>query len=324
MRRLPPFPALVAFEAMARLGSFTRAAAELNLTQSAVSHRIRALESHLGTRLVDRLNPGLRLTPAGEALLPDVAAALDLLARVGQTDGARRLRLGAGSALATWWLARRLPAFAAAMPGIAVDLVPYANAGEAQHLPVDVTIRWVPTAEAVVTGTQRPLALERVFPVCPPSLLPDGRPFAAPDALRSLPLLHKGPGGEDAPPGPEWSWSAWLDPSPALPRPAFRFRDIGQALAAAVDGAGVALGRSLLVSDAITDGRLVRALPPQFDRPSTKTQVVRWPAALAGDRAVRTLVDWLAAQSLAALDYRTASSASATSAKPWPPSLAAT
>ena len=328
MRRLPPFPALVAFEAVARLGSFTRAATELNLTQSAVSHRIRALEAHFGARLVDRLNPGLRLTPAGAALLPDVTAALDLLARVGGRAAARaggpRLRVGAGSALATWWLARRLPDFALAFPDIAVDLVPYADAEQARRLPVDVAIRWLPADEAVATATQAPLAQEQVFPVCRPSLLSGGYPLASPGDLRTLPLLHKGPGGEDAPPGPEWSWSAWLDPSAALPRPAFRFRDIGQALAAAVDGAGVALGRSLLVCDAIADGRLARALPPQFDRLSTKTQVVRWPAALAGDRAVRTLVDWLETQSLAAVDYRTASSASATSAKPTPPSLAVT
>ncbi|WP_374443798.1 LysR family transcriptional regulator [Stella sp.] len=294
MRRLPPFPALVAFEAVARLGSFTRAAAELHLTQSAVSHRIRALEAHFGTRLVDRRNPGLCLTAAGEAVLPDLVAALDLLARVGRTDGPRRLRLGAGSALATWWLARRLPAFAAAMPGIAVDLVPYANAAEAQRLPVDVTIRWVPAAEAFATATQRPLPREQVFPVCHPSLLPAGRPFAVPDDLRSLPLLHKGPGGEDAPPGPEWSWSAWLDPSRPPPRPAFRFRDIGQALAAAADAAGVTLARTLLVRDAIADGRLARALPPSCDRPSAKVHVIRWPAALAGDRAVARLSEWLA------------------------------
>ena len=301
MRRLPPFPALVAFEAVARLGGFTRAAAELHLTQSAVSHRIRALETHFGVRLVDRLNPGLRLTPAGEALLPEVASALDLLAgagrRLSSADGLRRLRLGVGSALATWWLARRLPAFAAAAPGIAIDLVPYANADEAARAPVDVSVRWVPAADARDTPTQRLLAQEQVFPVCHPSLLPGGRPFAVADHLRALPLLHKGPGGEDAPPGPEWSWSSWLDPARPPPRPAFRFRDVGQALAAAADGAGVALARSLLVRDAIADGRLARALPAAADRPSTKIHVVRWPAALVGDRAVASFVDWLVLQS---------------------------
>lgn len=297
MRRLPPFPALVAFEAVARHGSFTRAAAELHLTQSAVSHRIRVLEAHFSARLVDRLNPGLRLTPAGAALLPDVTAALDMLAgvRPAVTGEPRRLRLGVGSALATWWLARRLPAFAVAVPGVAIDLVPYASAEEAARLPVDVTIRWVPTAEAVVTPTQQPLPQERVFPVCHPSLLPHGRPLASPEELRSLPLLHKGPGGEDAPPGPEWSWANWLDPSRSPPRPAFRFRDVGQALAAAADGAGFALGRSLLVQDAIADGRLARALPADHDRASTKAHVIRWPAALGGDRDVHALVAWLTA-----------------------------
>ncbi len=67
----------------------------------------------------------------------------------------------------------------------------------------------------------------------------------------------------------------------------------GWALAAAADGAGVALARSLLVRDAVADGRLARALPATADRPSTKIHVVRWPAALAGDRAVTSFVDWL-------------------------------
>src|SRR5690242_11799260 len=110
MRRLPPLPELVAFEAVARLHSFTRAAAELSLTQSAVSHRVRRLESHVGTLLLRRLNPGIELTDAGRALLPRAAAALDALAEIGDRvgQGERRLRVCAGAALCTWWLAGRL------------------------------------------------------------------------------------------------------------------------------------------------------------------------------------------------------------------------
>src|SRR5262245_46101662 len=126
MRRLPPFAELVAFEAVARHLSFTRAAAELCLTQSAVSHRVRRLEEHLGTQLIRRLNPGLALTDAGAALLPELASVLDRLEAL-QGRRERRLRVAAGSALCTWWLARRLPEFMSQRPGLSIELVPIEN-----------------------------------------------------------------------------------------------------------------------------------------------------------------------------------------------------
>ena len=90
--------------------SSAAAAAELCLTQSAISHRVRRLETHFGRRLIDRLNPGIKLTEAGTALLPEITTALDGLARLGRKPE-RRLRVAAGSALCTWWLASRLRSF---------------------------------------------------------------------------------------------------------------------------------------------------------------------------------------------------------------------
>src|SRR5689334_4398430 len=127
MRQLPPFLELVAFEAVARHRSFTRAAAELCLTQSAVSHRVRRLEGYFGMQLIRRLNPGVALTESGAALLPEIMAALDSLVNLsGRASGRRerKLRVAAGGSLCTWWLAGRLSSFMKARPGVSIELIP--------------------------------------------------------------------------------------------------------------------------------------------------------------------------------------------------------
>ena len=146
-RRLPPFAPLVAFDAVTRHGSFTRAAAKLGVTQSAVSHQIRKLEDHFGVALLQRQNPGIEITPAGAQLRQELAAALDALgaldAQVRRRSNRTTLRVGAGSALATWWLVRRLPDFTARYPSINVDLKPL-ETGESSKRPLDVRIVWSP------------------------------------------------------------------------------------------------------------------------------------------------------------------------------------
>jgi LysR family glycine cleavage system transcriptional activator len=283
MRRPPPFGPLLAFAAVARTLSFTRAGEELGLTQSAVSHRVRELEAHLGARLVDRLNPGLRLTPAGEALLPDLERALDLLRRLPERlgeAGPPPLRLGLDGTVAARWLASRLPALAASHPDLAVEVVAFDGPEAAARAGVDVRLVRVPADEARETPLQVPLARETVFPVAAPGLLPAD--------LAALPLIDKRTDGA----GPEWDWETWLGPG-ARPGRGLRFREIGAALAAAEAGMGAALARSLLVADALAEGRLARVLPPARDLPCGKTVVVRWPAALSGDPRVAALRAWL-------------------------------
>ena len=115
-RPLPSLAPLRTFEAVARQSSFTRAADELAITQSAVSHQIRALESELGVSLFRRLNPGISLTDDGRTLLEGVRAGLDamLLAteRVRSRYRVGILTVAAPSAFATWWLVPRLGRFA--------------------------------------------------------------------------------------------------------------------------------------------------------------------------------------------------------------------
>ncbi len=156
---------------------------------------------------------------------------------------------------------------------------------------LDVRILWVPASEARASSTQRPLFREHVFPVCHPKLLPAR--FAPGDAsvLSRVPLLHKHSPGQ----GEEWSWPAWFArlKLKGKPKEALRFASIGSAIAAAMAGGGAVLARSILVHDALNDGRLVRLLPARHDRLSAKVHVVRWPARLAGDARVRAFASWL-------------------------------
>jgi LysR family glycine cleavage system transcriptional activator len=306
MRRLPPFAPLVAFEAVARLGSFTLAARELGLTQSAVSHRIRQLEQHFGARLIER-QPVLGLTPRGERLLPELTAALNSLAgleahRAGRSRS-RPFRVGAGSALVTHWLARRLPRLSAVHPSLVLELIPFENWDDAMGREVDLRILWVTEGATPPHGIgQRPLGRERVFPVCSPQLLPPGCSPADEAALHKLPLIDKKPKGRSDSPslvGSEWKWASWV-PEP-VPPPALRVGDINAALCLAAEGAGAALGRSLLVADALASGRLARVLSPEKARPCGKLQVLRWPTALEGDGRVQALAEWLVGEAACSL-----------------------
>ena len=301
MRSLPPFDALVAFDAALRQGSMTSAAAELGMTQSAVSHRVRRLEAFMGASLLNRTATGLTTTPAGAALASGLTGLLDdlgdLRARCRAILAPASLRVGIAAGLADYWLVRRLPGFTAAHPGQSVELVIAGNDTAARASDVDVRIHWVPVGAVRGASTQRLLFQEKVFPVCRPDLLPGGAIPDDPKALARLPLLHKGVAGS----GMEWSWPVWFERLglEGPPTPVLRFDSLGTAIAAALQGAGVVLARSLLVHDALAEGRLVRVLPPSWDMVSTKAHVVRWPGALAGDARVERFVAWLVVEAAA-------------------------
>ena len=127
MRKLPPLNALPAFEATARLGSVVLAAEELGRTHGAVSKQLRNLSAALGVELFQKAGTGLRLTVVGEALLPRVASALDIIDEA--SEAARRsatgevLTLGISATFATRWLMPRLPRFHNAHPGIKIEFL---------------------------------------------------------------------------------------------------------------------------------------------------------------------------------------------------------
>jgi LysR family glycine cleavage system transcriptional activator len=297
MRALPPFDGLIAFDAALRHRSMTRAATELGLTQSAISHRLKKLEGFVGTRLLDRTAGGLLPTAAGVTLAEGLGRMLDEMAELRARSRAslrpKTLKIGLGSALANCWLVRRLTAFASAHPDIAIELCIVEGDVQARALDLDVQIRWIARAGARNTSTQRLLFDEMVFPVATPSLLPRGRPLREPDVLGTLPVLHKGIAGRND--GAEWSWPVWFERlGVAAPvRAGLRFDNLGTAITAALQGSGVVLARSLLVHDALAEKRLCRVVSPDWDMTCSKAHIVRWPAALAGDRRVAVFADWV-------------------------------
>jgi LysR family glycine cleavage system transcriptional activator len=297
MRALPPFDGLIAFDAALRLRSMTRAADELGLTQSAVSHRLRKLEAFVGAPLLKRTATGLTPTPAGASLADGLSGLLDEMAELRARSRAAAhpatLKVGVGAALADYWLVRRLPQFAALHSDIHLELVIIESEAQARAKDLDIHIVWLPSAIARAQSTQRPLFREQVFPVALARVLPRGRTLRDVTALAGLPILHKGPSGRNG--GAEWSWDVWFErlgidgPAPG----GLRFDTIGTAIAAALQGAGVALARSLLVHDALAEKRLALVLPETWSMPSSKAHIVRWPAALAGDSRVAKFVAWL-------------------------------
>jgi LysR family glycine cleavage system transcriptional activator len=327
-RSLPPLPTLRTFEAVARQLSFTRAADELALTQSAVSHQIGALERHLGTRLFRRLNPGIALTEEGRLLLEGTRAGLDsmLLAteRVRNRHRVGMLTIAAPSAFATWWLVPRLGRFASLHPEIEVRIA--AMEGREPDLErdgVDVAIVQRPAQVAARSATEMPLLRETVFPVCAPALLEavaaaPRRPFD----LAGRTLIECEPEGEEA---AEFAWDYWLERLGIArdPRPRrLRFTHLAAALSAAVDGVGVALGRAPMVDAELAAGRLVRPFGKRVMVKAQKVYALLWrdlsdqrvvafrdfaldeacgcelaagPCGMpASDRDARTRPDWLA------------------------------
>ncbi|MBN8944271.1 MAG: transcriptional regulator GcvA [Rhizobiales bacterium] len=253
MRRLPPLGALRAFEAGARHLNFTRAAAELCVTQAAISHQVRLLEDWLGVRLFERHGHSLRLTAQGAAYLPELTAALDRMAaataRLGQQDG-KPLRITVLPSFAACWLVPRLGRFRERHPGIELRLTSSADLWDFADDRFDLGIRsglgrWA-GLKADLVGR------ETLSPVCSPSVAAGPPALRSPADLQQARLLHDTP--KDA-------WSRWFDHAGlagAKAEAALTFNDAGLMLRAAVDGHGVALGRLMLAADDLAAGRLVR------------------------------------------------------------------
>lgn len=288
--RMPPFASLRAFEAVLRHGSMTLAGDELGLTQSAISHRIRALESFFGVALLERLNPGLRPTEAGARLARELVPLLGALAslhrRVAGEAGPRAFRLGLGTPLLAWWLSPRLPALCAAFADLSIEVLTWDTAAEAARADADLALLWVPYARGMEETCALLFPSETVFPVAAPHLL---RSILPGRDWQGLPLLAKGRRGEET--GREWSWATWLRKGTG--HEAIRFRDINGSLQAAADGNGVALARSLLAADALRQGRLMRLDEPDAAQACSKVQIARWRDP--GDQTARRMAAWLVA-----------------------------
>ena len=259
--RIPPLAALRAFAAVARYGSFARAAAALNVSTSAVSHQIRGLEDVLGAPLLRRARNGSGrtvVTDDGAALQREVEAAFAQLGAACEAvrDRSRRpeLTISANGSVTSLWLAPRLAAFAAQHPSVQWH-VRSVEDNEPDMLREGLDLSMLRVRRGAMAEGDTLLFSETVFPVCSPSLKFDGNP----EALMRQTLLQEDLGEHSG--SPEKDWSTWLRLLGCGARPKatiVRFYTFSAAVAAAVAGAGIALGRRPLIDYELTSGRLIR------------------------------------------------------------------
>ncbi len=294
---LPPLDWLRTFEAAARLASFSAAAAELGLTQSAVSQRIGKLEARLGRKLFHRLARGVELTADGAAYLPHVSVAFVGLARstgdLFSIDRKRRVSLASPASFATLWLAPRLARLAKDLPGLRLSVAAVHRPADYDSEQADLEIRfdagdWShPVSRRYAARRPVPLLPEVLSPVCTPEL----KARAPAGDWTALPRL--------ALTGARQGWSEWHALA-RIPPPApgdLRFDSLITALAAAKAGAGVLLTSLRLTQSDLDSGALVRLSPIELNMPAG-----HWLLAGAGRAAtpdVAALRDWLARQATA-------------------------
>ena len=289
MTILPSLNGLRAFEAAARHLSFTRAAEELNVTQTAVSHLIRRLEEHLGIPLFVRGNRALELTREAVSYLPAVRGAFeDLHAATARLRRAERdgvLTVSTTASLAAKWLVTRVAAFQDANPGIEVRITTSSHLVDFQRDDVDIAVRY---GRGNWPGLRTDwLMAEDMFPVCSPSLLMGVPPLRAPEDLEHHTLLHATVSRED--------WQLWLTaaglPVSLATRRGLSFDQSFMAIQAAVEGLGVALGRTRFVEADIAGGRLV--VPFDMVLPADAGFYIVAPEATADAPKIALFRDWL-------------------------------
>ncbi len=286
---LPSLNGLRAFEAAARHLSFTRAASELNVTQTAISHQIRRLEEQLGIRLFLRRNRALLLTREAQAYLPAVRAAFEDLRRA--TERLRRpereglLTVSTTASLAAKWLVTRVAGFQEAHPGLEVRITTSAHLVDFRREEVDMAVRY---GRGNWPGLRAHwLMAEELFPVCSPALLNGPKPLRRPEDLAHHTLLHATVSRED--------WQLWLTaaglPVSLASRRGLSFDQSFMAIQAAVDGLGIAMGRTRFVETDIATGRLV--VPFDVALPADAGFYIVAPEETADTPKIALFRDWL-------------------------------
>jgi DNA-binding transcriptional LysR family regulator len=253
--RLPPLSSLRVFEAAARHNSFRKAANELNLTASAVSHGIQTLESWLGVELFNRETRTLRLTGAGEIYAPLVNQALSAIAKATDQLPGRKatgtLSVSSAPTFANKILLPRLERFAAQFPDTRVTIDTSQRVVDLKLDDFDIAIRFSPMKKPASNWTL--LAVETLMPVCSPSLKQQFSSFSDSKLLSRAPLIHVTSVSDD--------WSHWfravgIEPPSSIDG-GLRVDTIQMGFDAAKRGLGVVLGRQPLVDEDIESGQLV-------------------------------------------------------------------
>ncbi len=293
-RQLPPLNPLRAFEAAARHLSFTRAAEELFVTPSAVSHQVKALEENLGVSLFLRDSKSLLLTPAGKAYLPGVQEAFRQLVfatyQLHRERSIPALKLNLPPTFALKWLIPRMKSFVQAYPEIDLKVSTSKHMVDFAREDFDLAVRY---GRGVYPGLCAEHCLKvEVFPVCAPALLEGPVPLRVPDDLRLHRLLHDDSTYDDV---TNPNWATWLEHAGVEGVDTTRgpsFWPSHLVIDATIDGLGVALAKRSWVDRDLLEGRLVRpfadlTLSVEF------SYFFVYPQDRADDPRLRLFLDWV-------------------------------
>lgn len=288
-RLLPSIALLTSFEAVARTGSVTKAAEELNLTQGAVSRHIKALEEQLNGELFVRERLSMRLTLAGESYVREVREALRRISTASLNFRANpkggTLNLAVLLSFGMRWLAPRLPDFVSNHPDITLNLVTRMSQFDFKTDTIDAAIHF---GQPNWPGTESAfLRHEEVIPVCSPKMVKEYG-FRTASDLRAAPLLIL-VSRPDA-------WEKWLASQNAPAEDVFgmMFDQFGTIANSAAAGLGVALMPTFLIEKELSTGELVPAIPVRVQ--SQESYYLIWPTDRSLYPPLKALKFWLASR----------------------------
>lgn len=290
-RRLPPLNSLRAFEAAARHGSFTGAAKELGVTQSAVSRHVLQLEASVGGALCARMRRGIELTAEGATYAEALRTAFDQIEqqtrRLTSKPPANTLRLKLPPTFAIRWLVPRLARFHAVNRQIDVQITTSHKNVEFDREDIDVCIHW---GSKPLPGTRcRPLFGEILLPVCSPALRKRSARLKRPADLTRHVLMCSLHRPDD--------WPIWLakagvgeiDGNDGL-----KFENSALAYQAAIDEVGIVVAQRAFVEDDLRAGRLIEVF--HLRAPTGNAYYLAYPAQKPVSAKVRAFEDWIVAE----------------------------
>jgi LysR family glycine cleavage system transcriptional activator len=296
--KLPPLIELRAFDAAARHMSFKRAALELCVSPTAISHQIRLLERYCGCALFRRRPRPLALTDAGARLFPAVRGGLEAfaaaIAGVKRNADQHPLRVTATNAFASRWLVPRLPVWRKLHPHVPLEVIGTDTALDLKAGDGDVAIRYATRREVPTDGIVDELVSDTFWPVCSPRLLQAG-PLKRPADLARHVLVHAywGPADREPPTWQRWLAAAarrWRDVPESKDTQHLSFREELHAIEAVIAGQGIGIFSDVLVAPELAAGTLVKAF--RLSLPGYGFYVVRRPGH-PRESTIRAFSEWL-------------------------------
>lgn len=287
MKRIPSTQALRALDSFTRHGSVWKAADELNLTRSAVSHQLRLLERDLGFQLLNRIGTKIELTEQGLGYALDVRKALNTIAgsavRHANRGVSGSINVCCTPGFASSWLCSHISSFREAHPDVKLAISTPMRLDDVSNPDVDVFISFG-------TGYWPDMTVELLVeveftPLCSPVLINKTVWLSDPSDIRRACLLHL----VDADDWEEWLTTAGVDP--AFAQTGITFSDMNLVYAAAMSGQGIAMGDEFICRNAMASGQLVR--PFDINIRSKRSYYLVVSEAKADNKTVVAFCDWL-------------------------------